>query len=204
MKFMNVIKSKNNKNNGLVSYFGGLLVVGILTITSFNSFALDTTFSLHKGDESKTKGFSLSLADSFTKGSNFYWSLGYNALDDVEVEWNNDTLYFGNDTVEALVSYRHQLKSYNAFFKKVSFEYQVGASVALTENKFTWEELNEDKLFSEKGDINAVIGVSAYYNFNKNTAVVIGLKHQPSFSEFDDISSAFIGINYKFGKVVGY
>lgn len=204
MKHEQKIKSKANKNNRLKNTLGQLSLAGLLTLSCSSAMALDTSFSLHKGDESKTKGMSVGLADNFTKGSNWYWSVAYNTLDDVKVTWNNDELYFKTDTIDAVVSYRQQLKSYNDFFKKVTLEYQVGASVALTENKFFWQDLNEEKYFSEKGDINAVLAFAAHYNFNKKAALTLGIKYQPNFSEFGDISSVFIGINYKFGKTMGY
>lgn len=201
---MNFLNRKQNKNNVLPGKFNKIILAGILTLSCSSAMALDTSFSFHKGDESKTKGLSVGLADSFSKGSPWHWSLAYNTLDDVQVKWNNDELYFKNDTVDALVSYRYKLKSYNAFFKKMTIEYQFGASVALTENKFFWQDLNEEKYFSEKNDINAVLAIAAHYNVNKKTAVTFGIKHQPSFSEFGDISSIFLGINYTFGKAVGY
>lgn len=204
MAFSMKTNNKANKNNTLSSRIGKLVLAGFLTLSCANVMALDTSFSLHKGDESKTKGISVGLADQFSKGSPWYWSLAYSTLDDVQVKWNNDELYFKNDTVDALISYRQKLKSYNEFFKKVTIEYQFGASVALTENKFFWQDLNEEKYFSEKNDINAIVAISAHYNFNKKTAVTLGIKHQPSFSEFGSISSVFLGINYKFGKAVGY
>lgn len=204
MKSEQKINNKINKNSALRNNVSKLAVAGLLTFSCANVMALDTSLSLHKGDESKTKGISVSIADNFAKGSAWYWSVAYNTLDDVQVKWNNDELYFKTDTLDAAISYRQQLKSYNDFLKKVTIEYQVGASIALTENKFYWAALNEEKYFSEKNDINALLAVSAHYNFNKKTALTLGVKYQPSFSEFGDISSVFVGINYKFGSVVGY
>lgn len=204
MKSIQTNKNKTNKNNSLRNNIANLTLASLLTLSCASAMALDAGISLHKGDESKTKGMSVSLADNFAKGSNWYWSFAYNTLDDVQVKWNNDELYFKTDTIDAAISYRQQLKSYNEFFKKVTIEYQVGASVSLTENKFFWDELNEEKYFSEKNDINALVAVSAHYNFNKKTALTLGVKYQPNFSEFGDISSVFVGINYKFGNVVGY
>tara|TARA_R110000737_G_scaffold86588_1_gene119298 strand:+ start:187 stop:801 length:615 start_codon:yes stop_codon:yes gene_type:complete len=204
MKFSKKIKIKSNKNRVLSVKFYEVAMGGLLALSCTSAMALDTSFSLHKGDESKTKGISVGVANNFTKGSNWYWSVAYNTLDDVQVKWNNDELYFKTDTIDALISYRQPLKSYNEFFKKITIEYQIGASVALTENKFFWQDLNEEKYFSEQGDINAVLAVAAHYNFNKKTALTLGVKYQPNFSEFGDVSSVFIGINYKFGKVVGY
>ena len=169
-----------------------------------NASAIEVSGNFHKGDESKTTGFSFVLADKFSKGGNLYWSVAYNSLDKVKVEWNNDELFFKVDTIDALVSYRHKIQSYNAFFKNLTIEYQVGASIALTENKFTWPETpgleEEVRYFSEDNDVNAVIGVGARYKLDRNTSINFGVKYQPSFSEFGDISSAYIGLTYRFGR----
>jgi hypothetical protein len=170
----------------------------------FNSHALEVSGDFHKGSEDKTQGYSFALTDTFSKGGNIYWSVAYSSLDKVKVEWNNDEQFFKIDTIDALVSYRHKVQSYNSFFKNLTVEYQVGASVALTENKFTWPETpgleEEIKYFSEDNDINAVIGVGAYYKLNRNTSIKFGVKYQPSFSEFGAITSAYVGISYRFGR----
>jgi len=200
-------KNKHNKNILLSKIKNKIAIAGILTLGCFNAMALDTVLSLHKGDESKTVGLSITLADNFSKNSNFYWSLGYSTLNDVKVEWNNDDLFFKNDTVEALLSYRQKLTGFNnqnSFLKNITIEYQIGASVGLTENKFFWTDLNEEKYFSETADINPIIAISTHYNFSKKSAIILGLKHQPNFSEFGNISTLFLGINYKFGRAAGY
>ena len=203
----------NNKNNSavfflktshslkkIITLISTVLICGI----SFNSFALEIGAALHKGDESKTKGFNISVSENFSRKHNLYWSLSYNSLDDVKVDWNNSSLYFSVDTIEALISRQQKLKTYNSFLKNIVFEYQAGVSLALTENKFTWEELNEERFFSEKNDINAVLSFSTYYNLTKNSAVKLGVKIQPSFSQFGTVGSVYLGFNYKFGKQVGY
>jgi hypothetical protein len=204
MNFFKKNRTKCNKNKILTFSFSKIAIASLLTLSSVNTMALDTTLSLHQGDESKTSGISIALADTFTKGSNVYWSVGYSTLDDVKVEWNDDELFFKNDAIDVVIGYRHKIVSYNSFFKKITLDFQAGASYALTDNKFFWEDLNEEKYFSESGDINAIVAMSAHYNFNKKTALTVGIKHQPSLSDFGSVSSVFIGINYKFGRATGY
>ncbi len=182
------------------------IILSVLAICSFSlaTHALGVGAEIHKGDESKTTGFNLSVSDSFSRKHNLYWSLAYNNLNDLKVDWNSRELYFSVDTVEALVSYQHKLRTYDSFLKNIVFEYQAGISVALTENKFTWEALEQERYFSEKGDINAVLAFSTHYNINKNSAVKLGVKYQPSFSEFGSVSSIYLGFTYKFGRQVGY
>ena len=173
-----------------------------------NVSAIEVAGNFHKGDESKTKGFSFVMADKFTKGGSFYWSVAYNSLDKVKVEWNNDELFFKIDTIDALLSYRHKVQSYNAFFKNLTFEYQLGASMALTENKFTWPETpgleEEIRYFSEENDINAVVAIGAHYKLDRNTSINFGVKYQPNFSEFGDVTSVYVGLSYRFGRGFDY
>lgn len=204
MMFKQDAINKANKNKVLCDAVRKVALAGLLTLTCTNAMAIDTNLSLHKGFDAKTAGISVGVSDNFSKGSAWFWSVAYSNLNDVQVSWNNDQLYFKNDSLDVAVSYRQKLKSYNEFFKKVTIEYKLGASVALTENKFVWQALDEEKYFSEKNDVNALVAVSAYYNFNKKTAVTVGLKYQPNFSEFGNVSTVFIGINYKFGRVAGY
>lgn len=176
-----------------------------LLIFSVSSNAIEIGARYQQGDESDTKGYSLSLSNNIVQGSSFYWELSYNKLNDIKVKWNSKDLFFPVESVEALLSYRQNLKSFNRFIRNISFEYQAGLSVGLTENKFIFDGLNEEKIFSEKGDINAVVALSMHYNFDKNTFIEIGVKHLPSFSEFNSISTAFIGLNFKFGgRTYGY
>ncbi len=182
------------------------LILTVLLSCSFSLslYALEVGAAIHKGDESKTTGFNLSISDNFSRKHNLYWTLAYNNLDDIKVNWNQRELFFSVDTLEALVSYQQKLKTYDSFLKNIVFEYQAGLSVALTENKFIWEELDQERLFSEKGDINAVLAFSTLYNINKNSVVKLGVKYQPSFSEFGSVSSIYLGFTYKFGRQIGY
>jgi len=186
-------------------------LLGMLSFIFLNpaSHASEVGIGLLKGDESKTQGVSLSFADQFSRGSQFYWELSYNKLNDVKVDWNNSTQYFTVDTIEAMVSYRQRIKSYNAFTKNLTLEYQAGVSVALTENKFFWpkgEKITSDetKYFSESGDVNGVVGFAVHYKLGKNTAMKLGIKHIPSFSGFGSNSTVHLGFIYKFGTRYSY
>ena len=200
------VSDLNQTHFKLRNLFAASSVLISASFLTCNVSAIEVSGNFHKGDESKTTGFSFVLADKFSKGGNLYWSVAYNSLDKVKVEWNNDDLFFKVDTIDALVSYRHKIQSYNAFFKNLTIEYQAGASIALTENKFTWPETpgleEEVRYFSEDNDINAVIGVGARYKLDRNTSINFGVKYQPNFSEFGDISSAYIGLTYRFGRGV--
>lgn len=208
MKFISKIKNNNNINKHLLiikkQNIRSKLTAGLLTFFAANTMAMDTTVTLHKGDQTKTTGFAIAVADRVTPSSNFYWSVGYSSLNDVKVKWNNDDLFFRNNTLELMMSYRQKIQTYNAFLKKITFEYQLGASVGLTDNKFIWTALNEEKSFSESGDVNPVVSFATHYSFNKKTSALLGVKHQPSYSDFGDVSSVFFGINYKFGTVRNY
>lgn len=171
---------------------------------SVNLYALEVGGAIHKGDESKTTGFNMSISDIFSRKHNLYWTLAYNNLNDIKVSWNQRELFFSVDTLEALVSYQQKLNTYDSFLKNIVFEYQAGLSFALTENKFTWEELKQERVFSGKGDVNAVLSFATLYSINKNSAVKLGLKYQPSFSEFGSVSSIYLGYTYKFGRQIGY
>ncbi|GHE91049.1 hypothetical protein [Thalassotalea profundi] len=179
-----------------------LFLIANLT-TVFTANATDFSFNLHQGDQSEIKGFSFYVADNFTRKSNFYWQLGYSSYKDLSVAWNNDELFFDINNVEGIVSYRHKIKSYNKFINSLTVEYQVGAAVVMTENKFTWPELQEAKFFSEKGDVNPLIGMALHYSFSRNTSLVFGVRYQPEVSEFGDMSSIYIGVDHKFNQV-GY
>ncbi len=194
-------KSFLAKSNSLVKSIKLFIIFSILALPTQ---AIETNFSIHQGSESNTQGLSFLISDTFSKGSNFYWNVGYSYLDDVKIEWNNSDLFFKVDTIDAIVSYRYKPKTYNQSMKKFIFEYQLGATIALTENKFTWPELNEEKYFSESNDFNALLGFNVHYSISKNTAVNVGFKYQPSFSEFDDITSLYLGFTYKFGNQFNY
>ncbi len=179
---------------------------------SFQSQALEGNLQIHKGEESGAVGYNLSLSDRFSPGSGFGWNISYNHLSELAVTWNEDDLYFDSDSVEVLGTYRYTPKSYNSFLNSLIFEFQAGASVQLTENKFIWETdkngtpLSEpiEKFFSEQGDINPVLAFLTHYKFSRKTQMHLGLKYYPSYSEFDGQGTIFAGFTYRFGNQFGY
>ena len=202
------IHQGHHKLRNLFAVSSVLISASLLTA---NASALEVAGNFHKGDESKAKGFSFVMADQFTKGGNIYWSVGYNRLDKLKYDLPftiTGERFFKVDTVDALVSYRHKIQSYNSFLKNLTIEYQLGASVALTENKLIYTDpksLDTVLIYSsEKNDINAVIGVGALYKLDRNTSINFGVKYQPNFSEFGDISSVYIGLTYRFGRGFDY
>lgn len=193
-----------NKQYLLTKIIKRLKLIALLSIITLPSQAIETNFSLHQGSESKTQGASFAISDSISKGSNFYWNVGYSYLDDVKIEWNQSDLFFKVDTVDAIISYRYKPRTYNQSMKNFTFEYQIGATIALTENKFIWPELNEEKYFSKSNDINPMLGFNVHYNISKSTAVNVGFRYHPSFSEFEDITTLYLGFTYKFSNQFGY
>jgi hypothetical protein len=180
------------------------LIAVVLFMVHINSYAIETSIQLHKADQSGASGFSLGIGDNFFNQREFNWAVSYNRLEDVNITWNNDDINFALDTVDLMLSYRYYPTSYNHFVKNLMVEFQVGAGVAITENKFVWPELNEEKYFSEQGDINGVFGFMIHNKFTKQVAMHIGLKHYPDYSEFGDISTVFLGFTYTFGSQTGY
>jgi hypothetical protein len=203
---INVISAEiKNRVSKLSRKMSIAILAGIAsTALSSNVLAIEANIAMHQGSDSNTQGFSLLVSDNVSKSSNFYWGLGYSNLDDVKVEWNNAALFFKVDTLDAIVSYRYQPKTYNQFMRRLTVDYQIGTTYTLTENKFIWPALNEERYFSEKGDVNVLMGLAVHYNTSKNSALNIGFKYQPSFSELDDITSVYLGFTYKFGKQIGY
>ena len=167
-------------------------------VISLPTQALEIGVSGHQGTEYETQGYSLFIGDNFSRRSPFYWRLGVSRYDEVFVEWNNRNLKFPINNAEVSLSYRHQLSSRSPAARRFSLEYQIGAAASLTDNKFTWPELNEEKYFSETGDINGFVAISAHYKITSNVSAIAGVKYFPKMSEFDSISSVFLGFKYNF------
>ncbi len=180
------------------------LIAFLLLFVSTNLAALETSFQLHKADQSESYGVSVGVGDSFFKQKEFNWSISYNRLEDTTITWNGKDINFALDTVDLMLNYRYYPKSYNAFIKSLIVEFAAGVGVALTENKFTWSALEQEKYFSEPGDVNGVIGFLVHKKFNKELAMHIGVKHYPDYSEFGDISSVVLGFTFIFGSNPGY
>lgn len=173
-------------------------------MTHINSYAIETSIELHKADQSGAHGVSVGIGDNFFNQREFNWAVSYNRLEDVNITWNDDDINFSLDTIDLMLSYRYYPKSYNSFVKSLIVEFQVGAGVALTENKFIWPELDEEKLFSEQGDVNGVLGFKIHKKLTKQMSMHIGVKRYLDYSEFSDISSVFLGFSYRFGQQLGY
>jgi hypothetical protein len=50
-----------------------------------------------------------------------------------------------------------------------------------------------NKSFSKSGDINGFLAISAHYKVSSNLSAIMGIKHFPEMSEFDSLSSVFLG-----------
>jgi len=180
------------------------ILSAFLVLINFQIQAVETSLQVHKVDQDKSYGYTLAVGGNFFDQEAINWQVAYNRLGDVNITWNNDEIDFSLDTVELALSYRYRPSSYDKFIRSLSVEFQLGAGIALTETKFEWPELEEEKFFSEQGDINPFLSVLLHKEISKNTSIHIGIKSYPSYSEFDDLSSVFIGFNYKFGRQVGY
>lgn len=191
----NKIKNKMIKTAQILCTF--------LVSMTFQTQAVETSIQAHKVDQDKSYGYTLALGGSFFSQRAFNWQVAYNRLEDVKITWNEDDIDFSLDTVDLALSYRYYPTTYDKFIRSFNVEFQVGAGIALTETKFDWPELQEEKYFSEQGDINPFLSVLVHKEISKNTSMHLGIKHYPSYSEFDDISSVFIGFTYQFGRKRG-
>jgi hypothetical protein len=180
------------------------LTVLSLLVFSLPIQALEIGVNGHQGTEYETQGYSIFIADNFSRQSPFYWSLGVSRYDELFVEWNNSNLKFPINSAEAALSYRHQFSSRSPTTRGFSMEYQLGVAASLTDNKFTWPELNEEKFFSENGDINGFLAISAHYKISSNISASAGVKHFPKLSEFGSISSVFFGVKFSFDSTQSY
>lgn len=192
------------KNIPLLTKISVKLTAVVLFMVHINSYAIETSMQLHKADQSGAYGVSVGIGDNFFNQREFNWAVSYNRLEDINITWNDDDINFALDTIDLMLSYRYYPKSYNHFVKSLTVEFQAGVGVALTENKFIWPELNEVKVFSEQGDVNAVLGFTVHKKLTKEVSMHIGVKHYLDYSEFGDVSSIFLGFNYQFGRQLGY
>jgi hypothetical protein len=191
----------NSKLVGQCVVLKGQVVAVFLTllslfVISLPTQALEIRGSGHQDTEHETKGYSIFIADNFSRRSPFYWSFGFSRYNEVVVEWNNSNLKFPINSAEASLSYRHQFAARNPAMRRFSMEYQLGVAASLTDNKFTWAELNEEKNFSETGDINGFLAISAHYQVSSNVSAIMGVKHFPKMSEFGSMSSVFLGFKF--------
>ncbi len=170
----------------------------------FSSNALEAGLQVHKGQESGSVGYTLALADQISNKSPFGWQVSYNHISEIGITWNDEDLFFDSNTIEAMATYQYAPKSYNKFLNRLVFEFQAGVALNLTENKFVWEDLNQEKIFSEKNDVSLALAFLTHYKISRKAKVHLGLKYYPKFSEFDGVGSVFMGFTYKFGNQFGY
>ena len=83
-------------------------------------------------------------------------------------------------------------------------EFQIGAAATLTDNKFIWPELDEEKQFSETSDINGFVAISGHYKISSKVSAIMGIKHFPEMSEFGPITSVFLGFKFNFSSSQRY
>lgn len=188
----------NKKTSAIVGVF--------IFVFSFNASALEGSVELHKPIDEGTYGFSLGITDSFFKQKAFNWKVSYNQFDDVNAQWNGKDYDMSLKTTDLLLTYRYFPKSYNKFLNKLTFEVQAGAAVSLTDSLliFPEEEGLDDIVLSEAGDVTGVAALLVYYKMTKSTSFHIGVKHYPSYSEYGDVSSVFLGFDYHFGRQINY
>ncbi|WP_057831506.1 hypothetical protein [Colwellia sp. TT2012] len=181
-----------------------------------NSHALESSVQLHKVDQETSFGYSLAIGDEFSQQKAFNWQVSYNRLenvaisdlDKISVKWDEANDGFTFHTIDLMLGYRYYPRSYDKFINSLMFEVRVGANVNLSDHKFVFPPkpsfARDDLYFAKQGDINPVFSISLQKSFTKNSAMHIGFKHYPSFSDFGSISTLFIGFNYRFGRQFGY
>lgn len=179
-----------------------------------NSHALESSVQLHKIDQDKSFGYSLSIGDEFFKQKAFNWQVSYNRLENVVISdldktsaaWDKAGFDFALQTVDLSLAYRYYPRSYDKFINSLMFEFQLGAAINLSEHKLVFRPDfdRDDIIYAKQGDINPVLSISLQKSFTKNSAMHVGFKHYPSYSDFGSISTLFIGFNYRFGRQIGY
>lgn len=185
-----------------------------IVMLASKSYALESSVQLHKVDQDKSFGFSLSIGDEFFNQKAFNWQVSYNQLEHVAIAeldktsevWDKAEFDFTLQTIDLTLGYRYYPRSYDKFIESLMFEFQLGASVNLSEHKFVFTQSIErdDVYFANQGDINPVLSLLLQKSFTKNSAIHVGFKHYPNFSDFGSISTVFIGFNYRFGRQIGY
>ena len=185
-----------------------------LVLLACKSHALESSVQLHKVDQDKSFGYSISIGDEFFNQKAFNWQVSYNRLENVAIgdldkisgTWDEADFDFTLQTVDLNLAYRYYPKSYDKFISSLMVEFQLGAAVNLSEHKLVFRpNFNRDDIyFADQGDINPVLSISLQKSFTKNSAMHIGFKHYPNYSDFGSISTLYIGFNYRFGRQIGY
>jgi hypothetical protein len=189
-----------------------ILCLFIVILTN-KTHALESSVQLHKVDQDKSFGYSVSIGDEFFNQKAFNWQVSYNRFENVAIAdldkisdvWDDAGFDFTMQAIDLSLGYRYYPQSYDKFINSMMVEFQLGASVNLSEHKLIPQDPNADvRYFANQGDINPVLSISLQKSFTKNSAMHIGVKHYPSYSDFGSISTLFIGYNYRFGRQVGY
>lgn len=185
-----------------------------IVMLASKSYAIESSVQLHKVDQDKSYGYSLSVGDEFFNQKAFNWQVSYNRLENVAISdlnkissvWNQAGFDFTIQTIDLSLGYRYYPRSYDKFISSLMVEFQLGAAINLGEHKLVPPAALklDDTYFANQGDINPVMSISLQKSFTKNSAVHIGFKHYPSYSNFGSISTLFIGFNYRFGRQIGY
>jgi hypothetical protein len=185
-----------------------------IAIFASKSYALESSVQLHKVDQDKSFGYSLSIGDEFFNQKAFNWQVSYNRLENIVISdldetsdaWNKAGFDFTIQTVDLSLGYRYYPKSYDKFMSSLMVEFQFGAAINLNDHKLVFRpDFDRDDIyFAEQGDINPVMSISLQKSFTKNSAMHIGFKYYPSYSDFGSISTLYIGFNYRFGRQIGY
>ena len=185
-----------------------------IALLATKSQAVESSIQVHKVDQDKSYGYSLSMGDEFFNQKAFNWQVSYNRLENVEIsdldkksaEWGKAGFDFAIQTIDLSLAYRYYPRSYDKFMQTLMVEFQLGAAINLSDHKLVFRPDfdRNDIYFAEQGDINPVLSISLQKSFTKNYAMHIGVKHYPSFSDFGSISTLFIGFNYRFGRQIGY
>jgi hypothetical protein len=196
------------------SYLIAVQLVCILFLISTKTQAIESTIQLHKVDQDKSSGYSLSIGDEFFNQKTFNWQVSYNHFSKVSISdldktseaWAQADFDFTIQTLDFSLAYRYYPESYNKFINSLMLEFQLGVAVNLSDHKFVFRPNfdRDDVYFAEQGDINPVLAITLQKSFTKNSAINFGVKHYPSYSDFASISTIFVGFNYRFGRQVGY
>ncbi|MBU2870890.1 hypothetical protein KO502_09275 [Colwellia sp. E2M01] len=186
----------------------------IALFSATQSHAVETSIQIQKPNQDKSYGYTIAIGDEFFNQKSINWQVSYNRLDNIMVSdldetsqtWNDANLDFTLQTIELGLAYRIFPRSYNKFISSLMFEVQLAAAVNLSDHKFTFRPTieREDVYFANQGDINPVISIAMQKSFTKNSAMQVGFKLYPSYSDFGSISTLYIGFNYRFGRQVGY
>ncbi|TYK64873.1 hypothetical protein CWS31_013455 [Colwellia echini] len=186
----------------------------IALFSASQSYALEGSVQLQKPNQDKSYGYSLVLGDEFFNQKAFNWQVSYNRLENVAITdldetsqtWDDANLDFTLQTIELGLSYRYYPRSYDKLISSLMIEFQVAAAVNLSEHKLVFRPTldRDDIYFANQGDINPVMSVMLQKSFTKNSAIQLGLKYYPSYSDFGSISTLYLGYNYRFGRQIGY